>query len=284
MFQIKFIDKSQGLITVGDSSKEMKDKEVHQCIQVEGSEPIKWACELTHTFIGELDGETYNDQYSRESGVIIEDDKMINSLLGRVLQDNGYETESAFDGAEGLKLALEKNYELILLDLMLPQKRGEEVIDAIRKVKNIPVIVLSAKTDVANRIELLRLGVDDYICKPFDVDEVVLRIEAVLRRNGGGSALVNTKLQYKCVTLDQDAKRVFVGEEELLCTGMEYSILQILLCNPGKLFTKRNLFESIEETLNSSLISNNFSYYDFINFLSEKLNISEQFKNNLGTK
>ncbi|MCQ2819028.1 MAG: pepsin-like aspartyl protease [archaeon] len=75
MFQIKFIDKSQGLITVGDSSKEMKDKEVHQCIQVEGSEPIKWACELTHTFIGELDGETYNDQYSRESGVIIEDDK-----------------------------------------------------------------------------------------------------------------------------------------------------------------------------------------------------------------
>lgn len=177
--------------------------------------------------------------------LIIEDDKMINSLLGRVLQDNGYETESAFDGAEGLKLALEKNYELILLDLMLPQKRGEEVIDAIRKVKNIPVIVLSAKTDVANRIELLRLGVDDYICKPFDVDEVVLRIEAVLRRNGCGSALENTKLQYKCVTLDQDAKRVFVGEEELLCTGMEYSILQILLCNPGKLFTKRNLFESI---------------------------------------
>ena len=105
--------------------------------------------------------------------LIIEDDKMINSLLGRVLQDNGYETESAFDGAEGLKLALEKNYELILLDLMLPQKRGEEVIDAIRKVKNIPVIVLSAKTDVANRIELLRLGVDDYI-RPGENDILLL--------------------------------------------------------------------------------------------------------------
>ena len=175
--------------------------------------------------------------------LVIEDDVMINNLLCKVLSDNGYETESALDGESGLEKAMDKDYELILLDLMLPKKSGEEVLEALRKVKNTPAIVLSAKNEVVDRIELLKLGADDYISKPFDVDEVILRIGAVLRRTG--DIKVESELKYKDMKLDRESKRVYVGEDELSCTTMEYSILELMLNNPNKVFSKRNLFESI---------------------------------------
>lgn len=175
--------------------------------------------------------------------LVIEDDVMINNLLCKVLSDNGYETDSALDGKDGLSKALEKEYEMILLDLMLPKKTGEEVLAELRKTKNTPAIVLSAKNEVMNRIELLRLGADDYISKPFDVDEVILRIEAVLRRTGETKA--SSELKYKDMTLDKEAKRVYIGESELSCTTMEYSILELMLNNPNKVFSKRNIFESV---------------------------------------
>lgn len=172
--------------------------------------------------------------------LIIEDDLMINGLLSGILQKSGYETESATDGMQGLHMALEKDYQMILMDLMLPLKSGEEILRELRKGKRTPVIVISAKSDVNNRIELLRLGADDFVCKPFDIDEVVLRIEAVLRR-------VEDKkdsLVHKEMRLDPENKRVYIGENELVCTAMEYAILEIMLRNPNKIFSKRNLFES----------------------------------------
>ena len=175
--------------------------------------------------------------------LVIEDDQMINKLLCKVLSDSGYETDSAADGNEGLSKALANEYELILLDLMLPGRTGEEILAELRKTKSTPAIVLSAKNEVVNRIELLRLGADDYISKPFDVDEVILRIEAVLRRSGGTKA--RSGLQYKDMKLDKESARVFIAEQELSCTQMEYSILEIMLANPNKVFSKRNLFESI---------------------------------------
>ena len=175
--------------------------------------------------------------------LIIEDDKMINKLLCKVLNDSGYETDSAYDGEEGLKKALDNDPELIILDLMLPKKSGEEILSAVRAVKNTPAIVLSAKTDVMDRIELLRIGADDYICKPFDVDEVILRIAALLRRTGG--AKKEEAFGYKKLKLDTEAKRVFIDGREISCTQMEYKILEMMTANPNKVFSKRNLFESI---------------------------------------
>ncbi len=175
--------------------------------------------------------------------LVIEDDQMINKLLCKVLSDSGYETDSAADGNEGLSKAIANEYELILLDLMLPGRTGEELLAELRKTKSTPAIVLSAKNEVVNRIELLRLGADDYISKPFDVDEVILRIEAVLRRSGG--AKTQSGLQYKDMKLDKESARVFIAEQELSCTQMEYSILETMLANPNKVFSKRNLFESI---------------------------------------
>ena len=173
--------------------------------------------------------------------LIIEDDSTINSLLCGILKKSGYEVESCTDGLTGYNMALDKDYQLILMDLMLPMKSGEEILRALREVKKTPVIVLSAKKDVHNRIELLRLGADDFICKPFDIDEVILRIEAVLRRVED----VKDVLTYKQMRIDKAARRIFIGDDELICTATEYAILELMLGNPGKVFSKRNLFESV---------------------------------------
>lgn len=173
--------------------------------------------------------------------LIIEDDETINGLLCEILTRNGHEVQSALNGWDGFNLAMNNDYSLILMDLMLPLKSGEEILRELRAKKNTPVIVLSAKNAVANRIELLRLGADDFICKPFDVDEVMLRIDAVLRRTEG----VQSLLVFKDLKVDKSAKRVFVCDTEIACTAMEYAILEIMLSTPGKIFSKRNLFESI---------------------------------------
>ena len=173
--------------------------------------------------------------------LIIEDDSTINSLLCGILKKSGYEVETCTDGLTGYNMALDKDYQLILIDLMLPMKSGEEILRALREVKKTPVIVLSAKNDVHNRIELLRLGADDFICKPFDIDEVILRIEAVLRRVED----VKDVLTYKQMRIDKEARRIFIGDDELICTATEYAILELMLGNPGKVFSKRNLFESV---------------------------------------
>ena len=151
--------------------------------------------------------------------LIIEDDSTINALLCGILNKCGYETESATDGLTGLHMALDNDYNLILMDLMLPMKSGEEILRSLREIKKTPVIVLSAKSDVHNRIELLRLGADDFICKPFDIDEVILRIEAVLRRVEDKTDV--NELTYKEMRIDKDSKRVYIGENELVCTAME---------------------------------------------------------------
>lgn len=139
--------------------------------------------------------------------LVIEDDTNINGLLCNILKRNGYEVQSALNGWEGYELVMQNDYSLILMDLMLPMKSGEEILRELRMKKNTPVIVLSAKNAVYNRIELLRLGADDFICKPFDIDEVALRIEAVLRRTEGNPVV----LTFKDMKIEKDAKRVLIG-------------------------------------------------------------------------
>ena len=173
--------------------------------------------------------------------LIIEDDESINKLLSSILHRNGYEVQCAFNGWEGYELAIQNDYSLILMDLMLPLKSGEEILRELRTRKDTPVIVLSAKNAVSNRIELLRLGADDFICKPFDIDEVILRIEAVLKRTEG----TKSALQFKDMKLDTSSKRVYIEDSELVCTAMGKKTLELMLSNPNKIFSKRNLFESV---------------------------------------
>lgn len=173
--------------------------------------------------------------------LVIEDDENINGLLCHILEQSGYEVQSVSNGWDGYELAMKNEYALILMDLMLPMKSGEEILHGLREKKNTPVIVLSAKNTVHNRIELLRLGADDFICKPFDIDEVILRIDAVLRRTEGTQSI----LMFKNMKVDKNSKRVFICDNEIICTAMEYAIIEMMLSNPNKIFSKRNLFESI---------------------------------------
>lgn len=176
--------------------------------------------------------------------LIIEDDKEINNLLCKALNKQGFITKSAYTGPEGLNMLKSESFDIVLLDIMLPYKSGDRLLSELRLFSNIPVIVISAKENTQIKIDLLRLGADDYITKPFDIDEVAARIEANLRRvknNREGNKL----LKFKDIKLDTLAKRVFVNNLELNLTATEIKILELFLSQPGKVFSKANLFESI---------------------------------------
>lgn len=174
--------------------------------------------------------------------LIIEDDMTINGLLRSIIEKSGYVADCAYNGTDGLAMGLHENYSLILLDLMLPEKSGEDIIKELRRVSTTPIIVLSAKGETHNRVELLRLGADDFITKPFDIDEVLLRIQAVLRRIG---AQESQEIIFRELIIKTDAKRIFINNEELVCTATEYAILELLMRNPNRIFSKRALYEMV---------------------------------------
>lgn len=180
--------------------------------------------------------------YKMSSILIIEDDITINGLLRSIIEKSGYEAESAYNGIDGLAMCLHEDYKLILLDLMLPEKSGEDIIKELRKVNTTPIIVLSAKGETHNRVELLRLGADDYITKPFDIDEVLLRIQAVLRRT---TQPENNEIVFRELIIKMDSKRDFANGGELICTATEYAILELLMKNPDRIFSKRTLYEIV---------------------------------------
>lgn len=179
--------------------------------------------------------------------LVVEDDKEINRLLCAYLAAQGYTVLQTENGLGALAvLRSREDIDLVLLDLMLPLQSGDVVLTKLREFSRVPVIILSAKNTVQTRIDVIRMGADDYITKPFDLDEVEVRIEAVLRRtkkeeNSG----MQESIQYKDMVMDCMAKTVMVKEKKLALTGKEYMILELLLRNPTRLFSKANLFESV---------------------------------------
>lgn len=176
--------------------------------------------------------------------LIIEDNKDVNLMLAESLEDEGYQVKSVFDGAEGMQEAKNGEYDLILLDIMLPYQSGEEILKKIRMISDVPVIIISAKNTVTTRIDLLKIGADDYITKPFDLGEVEARIATNLRRFHQ-QGKINSVLKYKGIELDINKKRVTVSGKELDLTAKEYLIIELLMQNPGKVFSKINIYESI---------------------------------------
>ena len=194
--------------------------------------------------------------------LIIEDDKEINNLIKVYLEENSYTIESIFDGMKASRLLKEKSeeFDLAILDIMLPFKSGDNVLSELRTHSNLPVIMLSAKDSVHTKVDMIRLGADDYMTKPFDLDELIVRIEAVLRRSAGNASGASNKsdkdndssdnqsekkLTYKNIIMDNNAKRVYIAENELELTAREYEILELFLKNPTKLFSKANIYESV---------------------------------------
>ena len=179
--------------------------------------------------------------------LIVEDDKEINRLLCEFLQSQDHEVIHAANGLSALTMLRDRpDTELVLLDLMLPLYSGDVVLAKLREFSGVPVIVLSAKDTVQTKIDLIRMGADDYMTKPFDLDEVEARIGAVLRRiKKQTEADGQDRLQHKDLTMDCVAKTVTVKGHAIALTSKEYMLLELLLRNPAKLFSKANLFESV---------------------------------------
>lgn len=196
----------------------------------------------------------YNEKSYAERGgkplyriLIIEDDMEINKLLAGFLADNGYETVSLYDGLHVPECLQEKEIDLILLDIMLPYRSGDVVLAEIRRQFAVPVIILSAKETTQNKIDLLRLGADDYITKPFDMEEVLARIESNLRRVQLQKQ-PQSCFQYQELTLDADRNVAELKGRELSLTAKEFAVLELLMKYPDKIFSKANLFQSVWHT------------------------------------
>ena len=176
--------------------------------------------------------------------LIVEDDVEINRLLEEFLTENGYKVFCQYDGLHVLDCLFENKTDLLLLDIMIPYRSGDTVLTEVRKSSTIPVIIISAKDTTQNKIDLLRLGADDYITKPFDMEELLARIESNLRRVQLQEDTQNC-LEYEGLVLDLEKNIVLLKDIELSLTAKEFAILELLLKYPNKVFSKANLFQSI---------------------------------------
>lgn len=176
--------------------------------------------------------------------LLIEDNPDICRMLAEALSGAGYSVDAAYTGTDGVGRFLRQAFDLVLLDIMLSLKSGDEVLRAIRERSDVPVIVLSAKSRVETKVDFLRLGADDYVTKPFDLEEVIARVEAHLRRRAAGNGLPE-RLLYKDVALYGQEKRVSVGAREVELTATEFRLLALLMENRNKVFTRANLYETL---------------------------------------
>ncbi len=180
--------------------------------------------------------------------LIIEDEEAIADLEKDYLELSDFEVEIEHTGDRGLQKALEKDFDLVILDLMLPEMDGFDVCRKIREEKNIPILMVSAKKDDIDKIRGLGLGADDYMTKPFSPSELVARVKAHMARYDrlvGSSQKVNDIVEIRGIRIDKTARRVYVDGEEKTFTTKEFDLLTFLAENPNHVFTKEELFREI---------------------------------------
>lgn len=181
--------------------------------------------------------------------IVVEDDNDINNMLKTMLEKKDYNVVQAYSGTEALLHIKAKEFQLMLLDLMLPGMNGEELLKKVREISAIPIIVISAKLSKDTKIKVLEMGADDYITKPFDIEETYARIYSNLRRymKFERDNILSKNIAFKDILLDREAKDVSVSGHKIILTNREFKILEVLLLNQKKIFSKANLFESVWE-------------------------------------
>ena len=180
--------------------------------------------------------------------LIVEDEEAIADLEKDYLELSGFEVEIANRGDIGMKKAMEEDYNLLILDLMLPEVDGFEICRQVREEKNTPIIMVSAKKDDIDKIRGLGLGADDYMTKPFSPSELVARVKAHLDRYNrliGSNAVKNDIIEIRGIKIDKTARRVWVNGEETSFTTKEFDLLTFLAENPNHVFTKEERFREI---------------------------------------
>lgn len=175
--------------------------------------------------------------------LIIEDDQEISKLLSVILTKLELDSIVAYSGTEGLLQLQNSKFDLILLDLMLPGKSGEELIKKIREDNSIPIIVISAKVDIENKVHVLKMGADDYITKPFNQEEVLARVEVQLRKSTITSRTAENV--WRGLKIQPEKLSVSLDNTELQLTNAEFDILSLFVSHPEHAFSKREIYESI---------------------------------------
>lgn len=176
--------------------------------------------------------------------LVVEDDADINNLLCTILKKQDYEVTAAYSGTEALMRLDAGGYDMLILDLNLPGLSGEEVVKHVRTSNTLPILIISARTALEDRVALLKLGADDYIQKPFERAEVIARVEAHLRRATKFSTNVDT-LKFKNITLYKDSREVRVNDEIVALTAHEFDILMLLMERPDRVFSRQNIYSSV---------------------------------------
>ena len=180
--------------------------------------------------------------------LVVDDEKLIVKGIKFSLEQDGMQVDCAYDGEEAIEAARRTEYDMILLDVMLPKHDGFEVCQAIREFSECPVIMLTAKAGDMDKILGLEYGADDYITKPFNILEVKARIKAILRRNQKNKAKVKEETRLitaGAMKLDTEGRRVFLGDREVNLTAKEFDILELLISNPDKVFSRERLLSMV---------------------------------------
>ena len=175
--------------------------------------------------------------------LIVEDEKNMSNLLKLELTHSGYQCDQAFDGEDGLKKSLENDYELILLDLMLPRINGIELCRQLREKKQTPVIMLTARDEVMDKVNGLQVGADDYLAKPFAMEELLARINALLRRVNMQNKV--NEYVYGQIKMIIDKRQVFYQEHEVTLTTTEFDLLALLVKNGGKVVSRNDSLDQV---------------------------------------
>lgn len=179
--------------------------------------------------------------------LVVDDEKLIVKGIRFSLEQDGMEVDCAYDGEEALQKAKEKEYDIILLDVMLPKLTGFEVCQQIRDFSNVPVVMLTAKGEDMDKILGLEYGADDYITKPFNILEVKARIKAIMRRTNRKEKTQEEEkiIEGKDMRLDREGRRVYISGREINLTAKEFEVLELLMLNPNKVYGRENLLKLV---------------------------------------
>lgn len=177
--------------------------------------------------------------------LVVEDEESVRELVRMYLENEGFRVETASDGEEALNKVKANTPDLIILDIMLPKFDGWTVCREVKKTSNVPIIMLSARTEEFDRVLGLELGADDYIPKPFSPREMVARVRAVLRRTSASPEATGRIITYRDLTIDRDANRVVIRDKEVAMTPREFELLWFLACHPGRVYSREQLLEEV---------------------------------------
>jgi len=182
--------------------------------------------------------------------LVVEDEVDLRVALTMALEDEGYAVDSAEDGEEGLYKAQEWDYDAIVLDIMMPKMDGWEVLEELRKEKKTPVLILTARGEVSDKIKGLDLGSDDFLVKPFDMEELFARLRALIRRSAGKAS---NQITHGNLSLNTATKSAYLEEEEVKLTALEYALVEYLVMHRNRVVTRMELYEHLFDENDDSL-------------------------------